>query len=246
MSNSDIQLFFRERRDEVTAYMELIKNIDRARQLGRFAFADDQVSISPLQQQILYANVFVQLYNLVEATITRCLEELHSAATAGHTPADLAAPILREWVRFKARTHTDRAHDRRLDATVELAEHLINTLPVDPFRIESGGGGNWDDRKIEHIAGRIGCPLEIDGSVREEAKRHVRDELGSLQLVRHLRNRLAHGLMSFGECGADMTVSDIDPIVSAVLDYLDAVVSGFVRYFDHQGYLGSPVAVGAA
>lgn len=246
MSSGDIQFFFHERRDEVTAYIELIKNIDQTRQRGTFAFAADQVSISPLQQQILYANVFVQLYNLVEATITRCLDELHAAAIAGHTPADLAPPILREWVRSKAGTHTDRAHERRLDAAVDLARHLIETLPVDPFKIESGGGGNWDDRKIEKIAVRIGCQLGIDSCVRENAKRHVRDELGSLQLVRDLRNRLAHGLMSFGECGADMTASDIEAIASAVLDYLDAVVKGFVSYFNDRAYLESPEAVGAA
>lgn len=237
MSSEDIRYFFDERRQEVGAYLDLIGNIDRTRQQGAFSFAENEVSISPLQQQILYANVFVQLYNLVEATITRCLKELHEAATAGHKAGDLTAPVLREWVRFKARTHTDRAHDRRLDAAVELTNHLVASLPVDYFEVEAGGGGNWDDRKIENVAGRIGCDIGMDASVREMAKRHERDEYGALQLVKELRNRLAHGLMSFGECGSDLTVSDIERIAGAVLGYLNAVVDSFVLYLDEHRFL---------
>lgn len=244
MSDNGIRSFFDERRDEVIQYLALMKEIDQSRRQGAALSVEGQIAITPLQQHILYANVFVQLYNLVEATITRCLEALQTAAD-GYRPDELTTPVLREWVRFKARTHSDRAYDKRLDAAVSLTDHLIGGLSVGDFKIEAGGGGNWDDREIEKVARRIGCDLDVERAVRESAKRRIRDDLGALQMVKELRNRLAHGLMSFGECGADYAVSDVESIADAVLGYLDAVVTSFVDYLDELRFAESRQAVRA-
>ena len=249
MTSQEIRAFFEGRREEVSTYLDLMRNVDVAGQQGYFQATEGMAPISPLQQQILYANLFVQLYNLVEATITRCLEGLHMAAcdsSADYKPADLAAPLLREWVRFTARTHTDRAYEKRLDAALEMAEHLIHDRAIGSLAIESGGGGNWDDDAIELVAARVGCDLVVAEAIRTAAKRHVRDDLGALALVRVLRNNLAHGSMSFGECGAGVTVSDLESIANCVLDYLDAVVASFVRYLDDRHFLATPATIGDA
>ncbi|MCY3949732.1 MAG: hypothetical protein OXF61_11075, partial [Acidimicrobiaceae bacterium] len=98
MSSGDIRSSFDGRCAEVLAYLELVRTVETATRSGPPTIGIGGASISPLQQRILYANVFVHLYNLVEATITRCLSEIQEATcnpTTAYTPADLSFPVLR-------------------------------------------------------------------------------------------------------------------------------------------------------
>lgn len=61
-------------------------------------------------------------------------------------------------------------------------------------------------------------------------KRHVRDDLGSLALVKNRRNGLAHGSLSFVECGGEMQYDDMESLTLAIGNYLDEVVESFVDF----------------
>jgi MAE_28990/MAE_18760-like HEPN len=161
-----LQSEFEERLSEVDTYFELLASIEEAtRQVGSPRFVGAMDPISAAQQRILYSCVFLQLYNLVESTVTSCFGALAEALrTSGRwRPRDLSEPLQREWVRFTARTHeNDLAPDNRLESALHLFSQLVEESPIDRFEVERGGGGSWDDSKIERLGKRGDVPLTVE------------------------------------------------------------------------------------
>jgi hypothetical protein len=103
--------------------------------------------------------------------------------------------------------------------------------------VEKGGGGNWDDEAIEHIVRRLGFALQVRPEVYSAVKRKFRDDLGCLQLVKKFRNQLAHGSISFEQCGENVTVGELRDMTNRTVSYLSDVVAAFRSYIVGHGYI---------
>lgn len=230
---SDLEAFFSERRDEVRAYLELLKNIEEETKAGVPRLARTQRSITPDQAKILISNLYLQLYNLVEATVTSCLKTVTDEVQArGILPSELSWEMRREWTKSVARTHEEMGPEKRLEAALDLSSQLMGQLPLSEFRIDSGGGGNWDDTAIEKLFSRLGASSMVSADTMTSAKRHIKDDLGSLALVKNRRNGLAHGSLSFVDCGGEMLYPDMERLTETVIAYLSEVVQSFVDFAD--------------
>lgn len=230
---------FEERQLEVATYIDFLQAIEDQARRGPPRLAGAEHPISVQQQKILYSSVYLQLYNLVESTITRCVEAVASAATENGAwqVNDLTESLRSEWVRGMARTHVELNIENRFKAALELCNHLIESRPITKLIIEKGGGGNWDDTEIENISKRIGFTLRVNEPVYREAKRQIKDGLGSLGVVKRLRNDLAHGSISFTECGDEVTVSELRILKDNTVNYLREVVEKFVLYLERFEYI---------
>jgi MAE_28990/MAE_18760-like HEPN len=142
-------------------------------------------------------------------------------------PGDLSVELRREWVRYNARTHVELNADNRLATTMDFCDRLIQALAVSDWEIEKGAGGNWDDQALESITSRIGLQLHVSRDVYNGIKRPIREDKGPLALVKFLRNQLAHGDLSFSECGDGVTVADLRLIKERAELYLKEVVNMF-------------------
>lgn len=229
---------FEERLQEIDTYLDLLDALERQVRTGPPTIGGSPISAQ--QQKILYSSVYLQLYSLVEATVTWCLDAIADAAADGRWIAnDLCGELRREWVRVTARTHAELNCENRLQRAIALCDLIIRALPIATWRVEKGGGGNWDDQEIEDIATRVGFELRsrLTPTVYSGIKRHVREDKGPLALVKHLRNKLAHGNLSFSECGAGVTVSDLRDIKERSATYLREVVNAFTAYIDAYEFL---------
>jgi hypothetical protein len=230
---------FEERKIEVEAYLDFLKSLADCARQGPPKFANVEQVISTQQQKILYSSVYLQLYNLVESTITSCIEAVSTAAVqAGSLHVkDLTDTLRLEWVRSIARTHIELNFENRLRAALDLCNHLIEPRPITDLLIEKGGGGNWDDTEIENISKRIGFNLNVSNPVYRNIKRPFKDGKGALQLVKSLRNELAHGSISFAECAHEVTLSELSDLKDNTVHYLREVVENFVAYIEGFEYL---------
>ena len=230
---------FQERLAEVEAYLDFLSTLEAQAQRGPPRLEGAEHPISAQQQRILYSSVYLQLYNLIEATMSRCIEAVADAAkkSGNWKPSDLSIPLRREWVRVTARTHESLTPDNRLESALRLCDHLVASLPIGLFEIDKGGGGNWDDSAIEAIIQRLGFQLVVSKPVYNSVKRPFRDELGPLALVKQLRNRLAHGSISFAQCAEDVTVGRLVELKDRTVDYLREVVGCFTTYVESFEYL---------
>lgn len=240
MKSSELMPFFDERFSEIRSYLQLLTEVEESARSGPPKLKGARFSISVDQQKMLYSSVYLQLYNLVEAVISQCLESLAEAAAdpmSGWRPGDLRDELRNEWIRYTAQTHMELSAKSRLERAIETCVRLIDQLPTGQFKIAPGAGGNWDDINIEEISERVGCALDIPSEVNTAAKRHRSDDMGALKLVKDRRNRLAHGSISFVECADGVLVSELDEIADAIGAYLRAAVASFMAHIDSQNFL---------
>jgi hypothetical protein len=230
---------FDERLAEVETYLEFLKIMEEQAQTGPPKFEGASTAVTTQQQKILYSSVYLQLYNLVESTMTRCIDAIADAprTNSAWKAGDLSLKLRTEWVRVTARTHVDLTPQHRLESALVLCDHLVSSLPIGKFSIEKGGGGNWDDEAIETVASRLGFELKLSPTVYSNIKRRIRDDLGPLGLVKRLRNELAHGSISFTECAENVTVAILVDLKDKTASYLREVVAHFVAYVKNHEYL---------
>jgi hypothetical protein len=96
-------------------------------------------------------------------------------------------------------------------------------------------GANNDER-IQKLLKRHGIELKLPKRVLTQVKKPVFDENGPLALIRLRRNDLAHGLISFAECGRGLTVPDLRRWTFIVVVYLRAVIEHFEHYLDKSQF----------
>ena len=226
---------FEERLQEIEVYLDLLEHLEQQVAVGPPKIGES--SITTQQQKILYSSVYIQLYNLVEATITWCIDAVCTAATENGRwkPSDLATLVRREWIRSTGRTHLELTAEHRLNSAVEVCEHLINALPLLKFSVERRN--NIDDLVIQQIAERLGLQIQLSQEALRGVKQPVRDDKGPLALVKDLRNRLGHGSLSFSECGEGVTVIDLRDLKARTALYLREIIVGFRAYIDAYEYL---------
>jgi hypothetical protein len=219
---------FRERLQEVETHLDFLQHLETETQDGPPRVGQGGAAVTPQQQRILYSVVYLQLYNLVEATITRCIDTFSSIAVDGNRgPGALSDKLRREWVRYVARTHVDLNYENRLNGALDLCQTLLTGRPVLPFKIDKGGGGNWDDQQIANISSRLGLNLHVSQAVMTGVKQPFKNDQGALVFIKSLRNDLAHGKVSFAECGEGITVDELRELKDRTARYLQEVVAVF-------------------
>lgn len=230
---------FNERLEEIESYLELLKSLQQQIQLGPPTIGEKGSVISVKQQRILYSSVFLQLYNLVESTVSRCVEAFCSAINNNGQwlPSDLSESLRSEWVRSMARTHVELSHKKRLEAALDLCNHILQSLPLKDFKVEKGGGGNWDHKTIKEVSDRLGISLCVSAEVYQAVSKPFRNDQGPLVYIRSLRNDLAHGTVSFAECGEGITVNDLCDLKEKTANYLAEVVNMFKIAIDGYEFL---------
>lgn len=236
---SDIFRKFDFRAEEIEHYLSFLGFVQNAvsgnDETGNFSTT---FAFTPKHQQVLHASVFLHLYNLVESTVTWCMEliesaiSLHESRTVGH----LSEQLRKEWVKNVARTSEDLTYVHRLDAALLLCDHVANLIPPE-LKIARSIGGNWDDEKISGLANRIGFSLNISPALLKRVRRPIRNDLGPMKIIKKMRNELAHGSISFSECGADHTVNDLREIANDCLSYLREFIDCVESYVSNHEYL---------
>lgn len=234
--------FFEDRWQEIETYLDLLEALERQVQNGapQIASRNQGYSITPQQQKILNSGIYLQLYSLIEATVSKCLESvIDMIIDTGTSPKDLSDQLRREWVRFAACTHKNLSDKKRLDYAYDLCEHVISVSPISDFKVETGGGGNWDDENIYKLSTRIGLNLRLSSDAQRAVKQKIQNDMGAMKLIREYRNALSHGNLSFIECSENNTVNDLRDLAEKVSLYLTEVINQFQTFIDNNEFLDS-------
>ncbi|MBC6995203.1 MAE_28990/MAE_18760 family HEPN-like nuclease [Neolewinella lacunae] len=218
---------FDKRAQEIKLYFKLLEKVieqnaslflpnNQTRKYLRF---DDEL------QKVMKANVFLLLYNLAESSIKQALIEIYDVITSENVKyKNVKDEIKRIWINTNYRNFSQMGTGNIFLVLNQIADDIIDI----EFEASKNISGNIDGRKIREFAENIGFSSRAHYSLENGAKLH---------LVKTQRNKLAHGDLSFAECGRNYTISDLRQIYNQVTKYLKRILLNIEKYLIDRKYL---------
>lgn len=222
-----------DRINEIQIYVDLLEKFDRANR-------DGNSIVSTEQYHILMANTFVLMYNMIEATVTQLIRRLGEIISQNsECPRCLTDKIISEWIASHLGTKEQLSPDSRLEKGKEFYRHVLSDSGTS-LVFSKGGGGNWDDEEIFRFSEKLGINLRlIPRHIATKIKKQREDDLGCMKFIVRNRNKLAHGEISFSECGKDKDVSRIKEIFTDTSQYLKAMIDLFDQFARQRMFIAA-------
>jgi hypothetical protein len=182
--------------------------------------------------KILKANALLMIYNLVESTVLNGIEEIYDKLkTNGATYSTVRKEIQDIWFSYKFKqVYDQKAHyGSYKDKALEIVNSIMTGETIELNRDALPLSGNLDADEIRKV-----CTTGHGISFRpdDSCKGGVR-----LSDVREKRNLLAHGTLSFSECGREYSLEDLVEIKKQTYGFLTGLLDGMKKYYDDEGYL---------
>lgn len=224
-----------ERTKEIFEYIKFLRIVLSTNASLHIPVDDKKILISKELTHTLKANGYLLLYNVVEATMTQAIEDIHTTIETRINELDsilvlddmnpsLYAHILR---RFKVgKEHIDNdvtPLSGRLIVKYWLRDHatLVKANQNPLF------SGNIDGRKIFEVAQKYGyASFGVEGRLTNN----------SLLIAKINRNKLAHGEISFMDCGKSISAPDLIKDAIGVIRCLRHNLFAIESFIDQSGY----------
>ena len=180
---------------------------------------DNELYVDQQMQCCMKAQTLLVLYNMVESTVCDCMNYIYDAIADDQLSyAELTDEMRMMW---------DKSNKRAKKAEANLSEAEKMPLKVVFEEMAVNTSGNIDIRKIYDIFSGHGCVIP-------EGRR---TECGaSFLVVKNKRNMLAHGNVSFSQCGAIYLYSDLERMKKHILIFLKEVIEVTKEFVLKKGY----------
>lgn len=220
---------FDERVSEVESYIGLLQLIDKP---GAKVHAEGKrpKQIDTATLKTMKASCFLMLYNLVESSIRSSMEKLYEEMnSAKKTLPEFDSFVKEVWIKQKFRdldpfSSNQTSYRNLIRAMVEevLSASCVS-LNVDKLHIS----GNLDAREIRNLFTLHNIPTRT----------HYRAlGGGELKTVKDQRNLLAHGAVSFSDCGQQYSVESIIAIKKQTVVFLRSALRNVKSYIENTSY----------
>lgn len=256
---------FQDRKNEIDGYIRLLKNIDpREKDLNAIETKRHRELLASLEidtekRCILLASLFILMYNMIEAVMSEAssfiVEEICKFSEKVKTKVKtngkkfheyLKDPIRHQWILSCFDNNITHNSERRIKEYDKLYQ-AINAKKFIFTKIKKSRSGNWDDKTIEKFAKVIGVKLNISDELKPKVKevcfgykqkigQYKNEQVGIIGYIRIQRNRLAHGEISFSECG-NIPISYMNDIYETLKRYLDEVIGAFENFIEQKDFV---------
>lgn len=189
----------------------------------------------PLEQLIIVqkSNTLLMMYNLVESTIRTCVAEIFDSITSEKVLyQDLVSSYQKLWFDQQFKTNkggwTPNENHRKIanDVITDIIQKTVSIqFNLHKFKLS----GNIDSNLLKEFSESFSVyPLKTleDDSVKT-----------SINLVKNLRNSLAHGSVSFRVATRNMTVNEISNYYEDVNKLLIEVIKKSNRIMSQRKYI---------
>lgn len=224
---------FEERANEVMLYFEHLEKFYDPNVYLAKDNDDGTTERLPMDSdflKILKANAFLITYNLVESSITDGVLAIYKELEVRSYTFEKVREELREiWINYHYQTvfdHSSNFQSYRKQAK-RLVEMAINRTTIKLDKKAIGISGNLDADIIREICYKHGINSQVDPICRGGEK---------LGIVKEQRNALAHGNLSFSECGRSFTDTGLREIMEQVILYVRNILVNMKEYLEQQKY----------
>lgn len=234
------KILFVERRDDIEKYFDFVKFIIDDKPAFSFrnklTGVDEQKKIDIEMTHILKANMFILLYNLIEATAANAIEDIHSQLSKN---PNLCVDQLCEKITKMALKRIDSNIVGNMNfANDEIAKLVLRAWLNEHEKLVKENknplfSGNVDARVIREVADEYGFSSVTDPSRTRNG--------GNLVKIKKARNSLAHGSESFLNKGQETSIDALKELKDEVFNYLEEILENIQQYLDGQLYLRPPI-----
>ena len=211
---------FNERKNEIKVYIDFIELSER----NEFTYdVDNKNNINKKElRRIFLANTYLLLYNLVESTIRNTIQEIYEHFNKNKVTFELLKPDIRKTILtgFKAKDP-----DKIVGKIKNISTDVIS-ISFNPDKISDG---NIDAKKIREIAGKYCFSDSTDFTKCKNGEKLVE--------IKDKRNNLSHGVLSFSECGREITITDLTSAFRETSSYLENIIENVKEYLSKKAYL---------
>ncbi|RDB07490.1 MAE_28990/MAE_18760 family HEPN-like nuclease [Runella aurantiaca] len=179
------------------SYLTMLRDIEQG---AKLIHNGNQRDIDSNLFKVLKANTFLFLYNLIESTIRRSIEFIHITINNESIKYQEAIDEIQKiWILYKHRNFKEHGSDRIHEIMNLIIEEVID-VEYDKFIKKNKSNdlsGNVDALKVRNLSNKY----KFEENRRVAGARLVR--------IKSLRNNLAHGNVTFVDCGKDYVHSDL-------------------------------------
>lgn len=219
---------------EYIAHVQLIADMNIPILLDKHLPNQQYIPISRDLQKTLRASTYLLLYNLMESTMSEAINAIHETIKDEQRDIlELSEKLHRVILKSFQRGLTESKIGEYAKSNQDIRKNLLD-LGYDKQRLFSG---NIDCVIIDDYCKRYGFqtyPYKKDGTIALQWKADI------IKNIKKKRNALAHGSLSFAECGKEMVVDTIPDDLDNVYAVLMAVFNGLNRFLNTQQYLRNP------
>jgi hypothetical protein len=215
---------FKEKVNHIELYLNFLKNIEN----GAFLCSNkNKQSVDNDLFKVLKANIFLLLYNLLESTVRQTVEFIHIEINNGNFRYSKIKQELKEiWIDYKYKRFKEKKSKDILN--------ILNAIENDVFKVDyfeykkassSDFSGNIDARKVRELSDKYAFT------------KNRRVKGANLVRVKKLRNDLAHGNITFTECGKDYICKDLIKYKKEVVLFLKEYLNNVESYIKNKEFI---------
>lgn len=211
---------YEERKEEIEFYFSIMLDIDAG---------DEKVVTIDNRKffKIMKSNFLLMLYNLIEACIVSGMMEIYEELKSDDCSYNsVIQEIQIIWSNYMINEIYGPATERSAyeNRVQKIIESIITDTPITLKKDALGISGNLDAKKIKVICDK------------HRIRYRLRNRGESLQKIKHIRNNLAHGDVSFSDSARDLPISDLEKIKDEVFIFLNDILQGMKIYYDNKQY----------
>jgi hypothetical protein len=220
----DIRTAFEKEVKHIDEYMLLLFDIENG---AKLSINGNTKNINADLFKVLKANTFLLLYNLLESTVRKSIEHIHLSINQDNIKyKETIVEIQKIWVAYKYENFRKIGTDAMFQTWIDMVEDIIAVEYQDyNKKVKSSGlSGNVNQIVVKNIAQKY----KFETNTRVIGNR--------LNLIKMKRNHLAHGNITFVDCGKDYVYSDLKNIKRETILFLYEFMAKIENYTDNKKY----------
>ncbi|MBR4608214.1 MAG: hypothetical protein IKO41_18555 [Lachnospiraceae bacterium] len=208
----------KQRKEEINQYLKLIQDIDSSLINTQY---------NSLIVKIMKSNLILMLYNLVEATLQSSFSEIYVKIKEENCKYSVLTDQLRAvWLNQKVLNCQKELRNKNIFINIKtIVEHIIFDKSTNFNKSFFNFEGNVDNQVYYELCKKHG--IKFVGTSHSNDLKYVKD----------IRNKLAHGDNSFGDCLREKSLNDIKDIKCNVFNYIDNFLDKIRDYYDNKKFI---------
>jgi hypothetical protein len=232
--------YFNHRVTEVELYFKFLENLDKKEPSLHYQdlekLEDDTIQeislVMPVSAElikILKANAYLILYNLIEASFKEALWEILEKVQENNLDyTSISENIQKIW-------HTEKAWNYR-DYTPNQFDYLIKNTAY--LVLQDNIKFNRDFINKKQLSGNIDMTtiIELSSLYGFGLPRIQGEKKSNFDTVKTQRNNLAHGNLTFTECGKEYSITELIKLKNVIISFMQEVLQNISQFIEDKKY----------